>query len=123
MTIKNIVADGISRSKALDSGTFERVGSIQDACTACESRTTSLKPSLMEVNRKIQQHSNTQTQVKKTYSAQSAATLSQLTEKKNCRSFELILRVENSDNGLANSMDIKNVRQTFPRKTDRRFPE
>ena len=62
MTIKDMVADGFARNKSLAFETFERIEGIQEACIACESTVTSLKPTLMEVNRKIQQHGNTLTQ-------------------------------------------------------------
>ena len=107
MAIKNMVADGIARSESLASKTFERIEGIQEACTACESTVTGLKPTLVEVNRKFQQYSNTLTQHKKTYAAKCAATLSEHMKKKASRSIEQILLVENSDSGLANSMDIK----------------
>ena len=105
MTIKDMVADGIARSESLASETFERIEGIQEVCTACESTVTGLKPTLVEVNRKIQQHSNTLTQHKS--AAKCAATLSEPIEKKASRSIEQIRLVENSDSGLANSMDIK----------------
>ena len=117
MTIKDMVADGIARSESLASETFERIEGIQEACTACESTVTGLKPTLVEVNRKIQQHSNTLTQHKMTYAAKCAATLSEPIEKKASRSIEQILLVENSDSGLANSMDIKKaIAKHFPIK-------
>ena len=76
-----------------------------------------LKPTLVEVNRKIQQHSNTLTQHKMTYTAKCAATLSDPTEKQASRSIEQILLVENSDSGLANKMDIKKAfAKHFPNK-------
>ena len=56
---KDMVADGIARSESLASETFERIEGIQEACTACESTVTGLKPTLVEVNKKSQQHSNT----------------------------------------------------------------
>ena len=68
-TLKNMVADGIARSKHLAPKSFEKIEGIQEACTACESTVTGLKPTLMEVNRKIQQHSNTLTQHKIVYAA------------------------------------------------------
>ena len=107
MTIKDMVADGIARSESLASKTFERIEGIQETCTVCESTVTGLKPTLVEVNRKIRQHTNTLTQHKMTYAAKCAATLSEPTEKKVSWSIEQILLVENSGSGLANSMDIK----------------
>ena len=106
-TIKDMIADGIARSESLASETFERIEGIQDACTACEPTVIGLKPNLVEVNRKIQQHSNTLTQHNMTHAAKCAATLSEPTEKKSSRSIEQIPLLENSDRGLANCMDIK----------------
>ena len=52
-----------------------------------------------------------------TYAAKCAAMLSEPTEKKASRSIEQILLVENSDSGLANSMDIKKAfAKHFPSK-------
>ena len=64
-----MVADGNLRKVFLAFEFFERIEGIHEAYTACESTVTGLKPTLMEVNRKIQQHSNTPTQNKLTYAA------------------------------------------------------
>ena len=66
MTIKDMVADGIARSNFLASEAFESIEGIQQDCTACESTVTGMKPTLVDLNRKIQQHSNTLTQHKMT---------------------------------------------------------
>ena len=117
ITIKDMVADGIARSKSLASETFARIEGIQEACTACQSTVPGLKSTVVEVNRKIQQHSNALTQHKMSYAAKCAAMLSEPTGKKTLRSIEQILFVENSDRGLANRMDIKKAfAKHFPNK-------
>ena len=68
-----MVAARIARSES-----FERTEGMQDSCGVCESTVTGP----MEVNRKIQQHSNTLTQHKMTYAANCADTLFEPTEKK-----------------------------------------
>ena len=71
---------------------FEKIEGIQEDRTACESIVTGLKPNLVAVKRKNQQHSNTLTQHKMTYAAKCAPTLSDPTEKKASWSEEISSR-------------------------------
>ena len=82
MTIEDKVAIGIARIESLASEIFEIIEGIHDACTACGSLVSVPKPTLMEVNKKFQQYTNTQTKHKMNYATKSAATLSERTEKK-----------------------------------------